>query len=299
MRKLFSCFWARHSSYSANPSQLKLGSCGFKTIFGKWKTYEIDSQHVTDFWLSTEWYVGHCIKWHSNASSNPPPIFIFWQLVLTVSGQTPTVSTDYKITHHHSVYTVIRVVRTIPGVSQSHTWHMAYRSHDTTGPGGRSELVVNEIHFRACPVPKTKDNSFSLERTNCPFTCNKRPPTTTWSPWTMQVINNGLNTRAPSLRHWGKQPEANWSKWTHTVFVSFIFSFHTDTISLETPMFAIGVNSSTWSHEIPLSARVLLWFGGANKRIAHATLSKQHQQLRTSKSYVGPKSQKTAFPLMI
>lgn len=40
---------------------------------------------------------------------------------------------------------------------------MGCKSHDTTGPAGRSELVVKEMCFRASPVPKQKTTVFKFK----------------------------------------------------------------------------------------------------------------------------------------
>ena len=96
--------------------------------------------------------------------------------------------------------------------------------------------------------PQTKKQQCLNWKKLRPFTRNKHPPTTAWSPWTMRVINNSLNTQ--------KRPcpteENNLRQMRERVFIRAFWEFyfcHRRAATLETRMFTIGVNRSTWGHD--------------------------------------------------
>lgn len=118
---------------------------------------------------------------------------------------------------------------------------MGCKSHDTTGPAGRSELVVKEMCFRASPVPKQKTTVFKFKE-----------------PSTLSLAIN-IHQRALDLLEQCKwltkasiykiRPCPTEEKTLRQIRASASWEFnscHRDTTTLETPMFAIGVNRSTW-----------------------------------------------------
>lgn len=218
------------SSLRANMSPLKPRPYEFRTIFGKW--------------LLTLWSQGgsQCTNVPAHHESTPTTTHRqhrtthFFQFLLK-----PVTSYSHYCHQKSALFPLRARELTHMTYGTVITWH--HRSSWRTRPCGWSNESLG-----ASTASQHIKTVFKLNELKRPFTSfHQLPPTTAWSSRTMQVISKCLNTQNPSVLV-GK---TTWGKWEQrSAHGTYEALFHTVVTSLETPVFAVGVNGSTRGHDL-------------------------------------------------
>ena len=113
----------------------------------------------------------------------------------------------------------------------------------------------NVLQGISSPQTKKKPNSVWTERTKRPFTGNKHPPTTAWSPWTMQVINNSFNTqKVPVLLR-----KTTWGKWERRSEGNAFWEFNFTSVMLVRHLRKHPCLRLVWAGQHEATALLLTW----------------------------------------